>query len=208
MAKKKLSGLGVAAMFVFGISGTASAATLDFELGLTGSTFGDLNALDASYGGFTWDSNYYIVTQDYYNTIYGNLSTFVSGNEAAFNGDGVLTVTTTGAPVDLTGAWFQGWGVYNGFYSYTATSVTVEGFLGATSVGTASMSLSPSSFSYLSFNFGSPVDSFTVTSSGSGTWWLMDDLSYNAASVPEPSTLLLLGSGMAGLGLMRLRKRK
>ncbi|MBI2411760.1 MAG: PEP-CTERM sorting domain-containing protein [Deltaproteobacteria bacterium] len=208
MAKKMLSGLGAAAIFVFGFSGAASATTLDFELGLIGGTYTSLNQLDASYGGFTWDSNYYVTTQDLYNVNYGNSSTFVSGNEAAFNGYGVLTVTATGSPVDLTGAWFQGWGAGDIAVWDTATSVTVEGFLGATSVGTASMSLSPSSFSYLSFNFGSPVDSFTVTSSGEGHWWLMDDLSYNAASVPEPSTLILLGSGMAGLGLMRLRRRK
>ena len=205
--KRKLIGF-CALTLALGFAGVSSAATLDFELGQTGSTFGSLNALDASYGGFTWDSNYYVVTQDYYNGGYVNSSTFVSGNEAAFNGYGVLTVTTTGSPVDLTGAWFQGWGYMNNAYTATSTSVTVEGFLGAASVGTASMSLSPSSFSYLSFNFGSPVDSFTVTSSGTGNWWLMDDLSYNTASVPEPSTLILLGSGMAGLGLMRFRRRK
>ena len=157
--KRKLIGF-CALTLALGFAGVSSAATLDFELGQTGSTFGSLNALDASYGGFTWDSNYYVVTQDYYNGGYANSSTFV------------------------------------------------EGSLGAASVGTASMSLSPSSFSYLSFNFGSPVDSFTVTSSGTGNWWLMDDLSYNTASVPEPSTLILLGSGMAGLGLMRFRRRK
>ncbi len=205
--KKRTIGF-CATMLVLGLTSVSSAATLDFEFGQTGSSLENLNTLDATYGGFTWDSNYYILTQEYYNSSYGNSSTFVSGNEAAFNGFGVLTVTTTGSPVDLTGAWFQGWGKTDSVVSYTATSVTVEGFLGATSVGTASMSLSPSSFSYLSFNFGSPVDMFTVTSSSSGNWWLMDDLSYNTASVPEPSTLILLGSGMAGLGFVRLRRRK
>ena len=42
--------------------------------------------------------------------------------------------------------------------------------------------------------------------SGSASYGVLDDLSYEVASVPEPSTLMLFGLGLAGLVLSRRRK--
>ena len=75
------------------------AVILDFELGV--STGVQLNDVDPTYGGFTWDPDFGIVNLDYYNSTYSNTSSFPSGTNAAFIGFGALTVEFGGQVVDL-----------------------------------------------------------------------------------------------------------
>ena len=46
-----------------------------------------------------------------------------------------------------------------------------------------------------------------VVEGGGGVHFAMDDFTYNSTSVPEPSTLLLVGSGLFGLAIFRKRSR-
>lgn len=53
------------------------------------------------------------------------------------------------------------------------------------------------------------IASATLTTDGYGDWVFVDNFTYagdGSASVPEPSTLLLLGAGLAGVGFLRRRK--
>jgi hypothetical protein len=160
-----------------------------------------------SYGGFTWDSNFWIEPwSEFSNSSYGNTYQFPSMSNTVFNGSGVLGVTMSGSPFIFNGADFSGWDQNNGIGGYTATSVSVSGYLGGSLVGTAAINLPADTFVWLSANMG-PVDELVISSSASGNWWLMDNFTYNQNTVPEPGSLLLCVAGLALAGTLKLRRR-
>jgi hypothetical protein len=176
--------------------------------------FDDLHGsfIPANYKGFTWDSLFRLIQQDNYQNAFGNTYSFPSSPNAAFNGDGVLSITlTASSPFDFEGAWFTAWAYNNsvGLFCCTATAVKVLGYNGATLIGTASMALPTDRFAWLGAGFLG-VDRLVFENEGiPEKWWLMDDFTYNNSnSVPEPGSLLLLGIGLSGIALVAWRRRK
>jgi hypothetical protein len=98
------------------------------------------------------------------------------------------------------GATTEGWQVSLGSSTGTTTILNNQshGFTG---------------WYYAMFNFAatssSEVLSFLAlgTPSGEPPFALLDGVTMNDASVPEPSTILLLGLGLIGLGAVKLRRR-
>jgi len=185
----------------------SSLATISGAMADTVVNFDDLTsgqAIPGAYQGFNWSANWYAYSVIDYNGNYGNTATFPSDPNAAYNGFGVVDVSlSSGAAFDFVGAYFTGWAENDATATFTAPSITVSGYNGATLVGTATMNLSPSSFTWLAANLDN-VTSLDFNNGGaSGQWWLMDNLTYSGAVPDGGMTIALLGGALVGLQALR-----
>jgi hypothetical protein len=62
---------------------------------------------------------------------------------------------------------------------------------------------------FVASGYGGPVDQVRVFSS-QGNAYVLDDVTYgdDSAPVPEPGSLLLIGAGLAGIGVRKWRRRQ
>ena len=170
------------AFMCFALIGGASATTLTFD-DLTG-----YGGLPANYGGFTWASNmgYYDSDQPPYNPQsppervlfnYGSCCAYAE-SDVTWNGPGTIT---------FLGAYFAGYA--------SAGPVYFNLYNGAALVWTSG-SLSPSDTpTYLDAGYLGPVTKIGIV--GQDGYYVMDNFTFS--SVPEPGTLLMLGTGIVGL---------
>ncbi len=177
-------------------SGAALADTLTFD------TFtGSINS--RNYGGFTWN-NFSVINAATSNS--GYHAGMVSGTNVAYNAFANPATFSSSTAFTLNDAWFVGaWNdgltihvVGTGANTYTKDFVV-------NSTGASNIVFNWTGLTSVRFSSsgGTPHPGY----SGAGAHFGMDNLTVNAAPVPEPETWAMLLGGLAALGLMARRKK-
>jgi hypothetical protein len=185
------------------LAGAANAGVVGFEDVATNGDFASLSDINP-YAGLTFSDDWYAGD----NTIDGYGNGAHGGTHFAINGFGTDGSTITSAtPFNFAGAWFAapvgvddkaGW---INISAYDAANQLI-GTTGNIAIG--------SSYVWAAAPFNN-VSSLTITRDTG--WYAMDDFTTVASAppsgeVPEPATPLMLGAGVFGLILSRVRRRK
>lgn len=142
----------------------------------------------------------------------------ISLNEIEFPPhSGVNVAFDSGSPMILS--FSSPFAKVSGFFTYT-TPITLLAFDGANGTG-SQIGSATSAFSENFVSSGNPpnemlmiaapgIRSLTIAAAadGRGDSFVLDDFTGTSAVIPEPATLVLLGSGLAGLWGSRLRRSR
>lgn len=172
----------------------AQAATITFE----DAVVENLANVAQGYKGFQWgggfgDNSWILVTPT---TSHLNFFSAHSGTNYIWSNNGTSLKMSDGL-FDFNSMWVRIGG--SGF----GTVNTAHGFLGGVEIYNQEFAV-VSTYSEITLNFLG-IDAITFDAMPQFNL-VMDDININAAAVPEPATLALVGLGLLGLGFGRRRK--
>lgn len=186
---------------------SAMPVTIDFDDIATPQCGTGFDSVPGGYGGFTWSSSFAVECDVDYLANSGNSAGAPSAANAVYNAFGELQLTITRVTsFTFDGGMFSGWAFADDYADgYTATDITITGYLGDDFVGTTGLQSLDSVYAFI-HGFAGAIDRLDLTTSGAS--WLMDDVQFgDPPSVPEPATVLLLGAGLAVVVGRRFRRR-
>lgn len=211
---KKISILTLAVLLIFGFC-SLSQATPFFTEGGTNATDG--SGLTSSIAGVAVDTfspntvgisgSYAIVSgsvSDKYATPYNDTTHYLAAPTPNGIGNGTATITLPGAP-NYVGLYWGSVDAYNTLSFYSGTTL-VYSLTGSDVLFPANGFQGAGGSVYVNIFDLPPFTRIDVSSTQPA--FELDNLAYGTTAAPEPSTLLLLGVGLLGFGLVGLKRRR
>ena len=140
----------------------------------------------------------FIVDPGYYSNTYS--SGFMTEDYSS-SGSDVITVTLPGPE---TAVAFNFGSIFSGGATFTV-NLGAQGPFSATTGG----SIGSGALGFVGYTSTTPFSSVVLTLPDAGLYGVIDNFAFGTASTtatPEPSTFLLLGAGLAGLGIVSRRR--